>query len=287
MTDDKAASGAHAARELRDCGALDGLFAQIREGSVSLTGQDGLLPALLKESLEAGLRAELDDHLGYDKGEPTTVARGNARNGTTPKTIDSEVGPFDIEVPRDRAGSFTPRLVRKGQRRLDGLDSMIISLYAGGIETCATSPTTCAKPWRSTCRQPRSPRSPTRCARRSWPGRAGLWKPSTRWSTWMPSGSRSVRGTRSPTGPPTSPSVRGMEGVKHVLGIWVQADEAASFWAHVCSDLANRGVSDVLIVCRAGWQACPRPPGRPGPTPWSRPARVPPDPGLHAVCVLR
>lgn len=96
--DNKAAWGAQAARELRDCGALDGLLAQIREGSVPLTGSDGLLPGLLKESLEAGLRAELDDHLGYDKGEPTTMARGNARNGTTSKTIDSEVGPFEIEA---------------------------------------------------------------------------------------------------------------------------------------------------------------------------------------------
>ncbi len=65
----------------------------------------------------------LSEHLGYDKGEPTTQARGNARNGTTSKMVDSEVGPFEIEVPRDRAGTFTPRLVRKGQRRLDGLDA--------------------------------------------------------------------------------------------------------------------------------------------------------------------
>ena len=75
----------------------------------------------------------MSEHLGYEKGEPTSQARSNARNGTTPKTVDSEVGPFEIEVPRDRAGTFTPRLVRKGQRRLDGLDAMIISLYAGGM----------------------------------------------------------------------------------------------------------------------------------------------------------
>ena len=65
----------------------------------------------------------LSEHLGYDRGEPTSQARGNARNGTTSKTVDSEVGPFEIEVPRDRAGTFTPRLVCKGQRRLDGLDA--------------------------------------------------------------------------------------------------------------------------------------------------------------------
>ena len=75
----------------------------------------------------------MSEHLGYDKGEPTSQARGNARNGTTSKMVDSEVGPFEIEVPRDRAGTFTPRLVRKGQRRLDGLDAMIISLYVGGM----------------------------------------------------------------------------------------------------------------------------------------------------------
>ena len=109
------------------------MFEQIDSGQVSMTGADGLLPALVKEALERGLAAELTEHLGYDKGEPTTQARGNARNGTTSKMVDSEVGPFEIEVPRDRAGTFTPRLVRKGQRRLDGLDAMIISLYAGGM----------------------------------------------------------------------------------------------------------------------------------------------------------
>ena len=84
-------------------------------GRVNMTGVDGLLPALVKEALERGLAAELTEHLGYDRGEPTSQARGNARNGTTSKTVDSEVGPFEIEVPRDRAGTFTPRLVRTGE----------------------------------------------------------------------------------------------------------------------------------------------------------------------------
>ena len=89
-----------------------------------MTGADGLLPALVKEALERGLAAELTEHLGYDKGEPTSQARGNARNGTTSKMVDSSGwGPSRPVVPRDRAGTFTPRLVRKGQRRLDGLDA--------------------------------------------------------------------------------------------------------------------------------------------------------------------
>ena len=130
----KPVDGRDVARRLRETGALDGLFEQIDSGEVEMTGARGLLPALLKEVLERGLRAELTEHLGYEKGEPTTSARGNARNGTTTKTIDSEVGPFET------SGAPGPgRLVHaapgsaKGQRRMDGLDSMIIGLCAGGM----------------------------------------------------------------------------------------------------------------------------------------------------------
>ena len=81
--------------QLRETGALDGLFEKIDAGQVNMTGTDGLLPALVKEALERGLAAELTEHLGYDKGEPTSQARGNARNGATSKMVDSEVGPFE------------------------------------------------------------------------------------------------------------------------------------------------------------------------------------------------
>ncbi len=173
------AGGQDVVDRLRSAGSLDGLFEQIDAGQVKMTGADGLLPALVKEALERGLGAELTEHLGYEKGESTAQARGNARNGTTPKTVDSEVGPFEIEVPRDRAGTFTPRLVRKGQRRLDGLDAMIISLYAGGIEKCATSSTTW--PPRSVWSCPQGPfrRSPTRSLTPSWSGSAARWTSST------------------------------------------------------------------------------------------------------------
>ena len=124
-------AGAGVVEQLRSCGALDGLFERIDSGEVEITGTDGLLPALLKEALERGLAAELTDHLGYERGESAPSARPNPRNGTTAKTVDSEVGPFEIEVPRDRAGSFTPRRVAQGDSAdPGGLDSMIISLYA-------------------------------------------------------------------------------------------------------------------------------------------------------------
>ena len=127
------ASGIELVAQIQASGALDELFAKIDSGEVAITGFDGLLPALLKTSLERGLQAKMSGHIGYEKGEHAPAKRPNARNGTTSKTIESEVGSFTVDVPRDRAGSFTPRLIRKGQRRLDGLDDMIISLYAGGM----------------------------------------------------------------------------------------------------------------------------------------------------------
>jgi hypothetical protein len=112
---------------------LDGLFAQIDAGELELTGDGGFIPALIKTALERGLQVELTDHLGYEKGDPDAAAFPNSRNGSTPKTVATQVGDVDLHVPRDREGSFTPRLVPKGSRRLGGLDEMIISLYAGGM----------------------------------------------------------------------------------------------------------------------------------------------------------
>lgn len=222
VTDEKAgrAGGRGVVEELRASGGLDGLFERIDSGQVELTGSDGLLPALLKQALERGLQAELTDHLGYEKGESTAVARGNARNGTTVKTIDSEVGSFEIEVPRDRAGSFTPHLVRKGQRRMDGLDAMIISLYAGGMTVREirhhldstlgvelSTGTICQDHRRRVRRRPSV----------AGPAAGGLLPgdlPRAR------SASRSVTRGGCPAGRPTSPSAWTWTAVLHVLGIW-------------------------------------------------------------------
>ena len=127
------APGTLAAAELAASGALDGLFAQIDSGELDLTGDGGFIPALIKAALERGLQVELADHLGYEKGAPDAAAFVNSRNGSTPKTVVSQVGDVDLAIPRDRQGTFTPRLVPKGSRRLGGLDEMIISLYAGGM----------------------------------------------------------------------------------------------------------------------------------------------------------
>src|SRR5215207_10628285 len=120
-------------RELFSDDLLDQLMSRVDENGVALTGAGGFLPELVKAVLERGMDAELTDHLGYERGDPAGRGSPNSRNGTTPKTVQSQIGPMGLDVPRDRDSSFEPRLVPKGERRLHGLDDMIISLYAGGM----------------------------------------------------------------------------------------------------------------------------------------------------------
>lgn len=132
VPDQESAAGA-LRREFVDDDLLDRLVACSGERGVELTGEGGFLPELIKAVLERGMKAELRDHLGYDKHDRAGYGSGNSRNGTTAKTVHTEVGPVRIDQPRDRAGSFKSCLLPPGQRRLAGLDDMIISLYAGGM----------------------------------------------------------------------------------------------------------------------------------------------------------
>lgn len=106
-----------------------------RADGVELVGPDGMLTGLTKSVLETALEAELTEHLGYEPHEAAGRDGGNSRNGTRPKTVLTEIGPVEIEVPRDRDGSFEPQLVRKRQRRLDGIDEIVLSLSARGLTT--------------------------------------------------------------------------------------------------------------------------------------------------------
>src|ERR1700729_2127115 len=112
------------------------LVARAREQGVSLTGPDGLLKQLTKTVLETALNQELTEHLGHEKHGSPEPGSGNVRNGTRSKTVLTEAsGEVGIEVPRDRAGTFEPQIVRKRQRRLTGVDEMVLSLYAKGLTT--------------------------------------------------------------------------------------------------------------------------------------------------------
>lgn len=111
------------------------LVEQARDEGIALTGDGGLLPALVARVLETGLAAELTEHLGYERHAPQGYGSGNSRNGFFAKTVGTEVGPVGVRVPRDRAGTFEPQLVPHGTRRLDGLADQVISLYAQGLTT--------------------------------------------------------------------------------------------------------------------------------------------------------
>jgi len=248
--------GADVAAEMAASGALDEVFARIDSGDLELTGDGGFIPGLIKAALERGLAAELTGHLGYEKGAPEASMFANSRNGTTPKTLASQVGDFDLDVPRDRDGSFIPRLVPKGSRRLGGLDEMIISLYAGGMtirdiqhhlastigtelshETISKITDEIGEEILAWQRRPLESLYPV---------------------IYLDALVVKVRDGAHVINKSAHIAVGvDMDGVKHVLGIWIQTSEGAKFWAGVCADLANRGVRDVLIVCCDGLTGLP------------------------------
>ncbi len=113
---------------------MGGLVAQAKADGIRMTGEGGLLAQLTKLVVEGALEGELTDHLGRESGERADEGRsGNYRNGHRAKTVTTEAGPVEIKVPRDRNGSFDPQLVRKRQRRLTGVDEMVLSLSAKGL----------------------------------------------------------------------------------------------------------------------------------------------------------
>ena len=111
------------------------IIEQAQEQGLQLTGEGGLLPDMIKAAVEAALRAEMADHLGYDRHDRVGRGSGNSRNGLTAKTVQTTAGPVGLEVPRDRNGTFDPVTVPKGVRRLNDFDDMIMSLFAKGMTT--------------------------------------------------------------------------------------------------------------------------------------------------------
>jgi len=242
--------------ELVAGGLLDELMAKVDAGGLQLTGEGGFLPEMIRAVLERGLAAELTEHLGYEKGDPAGRGSPNCRNGSTPKTLATEVGDVALATPRDRAGSFEPRLVPKGSRRAGGLDEMIISLYAGGMtvrdiqhhlaRTIGTdlSHETISKVTDAVVEEVKAWQS--RPLEEIYP------------IVYLDALVVKVRDGHQVRNKAAHIAVGvDLDGVRHVLGIWVQATEGAKFWAGVCAELANRGVRDVLIVCCDGLSGFP------------------------------
>ena len=240
---------------MTESGALDEIFARIDAGE-PLTGHSGLIKGMLKASLERGLEAELGEHVGYERGDPDAARFDNSRNGSFAKTVATEIGDVELAVPRDRNGTFSPMLVPTGVRRLDGLDAMIVSLYAGGMtirdighhlastigtelshETISKVTDAVADEVLAWQQRPLEALYPV---------------------IYLDAIIVKVRDGGHVRNKAAHIAVGvDMDGVKHVLGIWVQATEGAKFWASVCAELANRGVADVLIVCCDGLTGFP------------------------------
>jgi putative transposase len=241
---------------LVDQGFLDDLMSRVDDGGVQLIGEGGFLPELVKRVLEAGLQAEMTGHLGYERHDRAGHGSGNSRNGSIPKRLGTEVGDVDLVTPRDRNGSFEPRLVPKGQRRVGGLSDMIISLYAGGMtirdiqahleRTLGTelSHETISNITDAVLEEVKA-----------WQARP---LEAVYPIVYLDALVVKVKDTHAVRNKAAHIAV-GVDGdgIKHVLGIWVQTSEGAKFWAGVLAELRNRGVKDVLIACCDGLTGFP------------------------------
>lgn len=228
---------------LEASGALDELYSMIDASEVALDGKDGLIQQLIKAGLERRLQAELSDHLGYDKGDPEAALFPNSRNGSSPKTVATSVGDVELAIPRDRDATFTPALVPKGSRRVGGLDGMIVLLYAGGMTVRDIEHHLVSTIGTEISRETISKITDEVLA---WQRRP---LESFYPVIYLDAIVVKVRDGAHVRNEAAHIAVGvDMEGVKHVLGIWIQATEGAKFWAGVCAELANRGVADVLIV---------------------------------------
>jgi transposase-like protein len=223
---------------------------------VSLVGPGGLLSGLTKTVLETALEAELTEDLGYEAHEPAGRNSGNSRNGTRSKTVLTEVGPVEIDVPRDRNGTFEPKLVRKRQRRLTGVDDLVISLVAKGLttgEVCAhLAEIYGADVSRDTV---------SRITDRVLEGMAE-WqnRPLDRVypvlfidaiHVKIRDGAVANRPIYTAVGVTT-------DGERDILGLWAgTGGEGAKFWLHVLTEIKNRGVADVCIVVCDGLTGLP------------------------------
>lgn len=234
---------------------LDELLADYSKPE-DLTGEDGLFKQLKKALLERAMNAELDDHLGYEKGDVQGRNGGNSRNGHGKKTVISDDGPLEISTPRDRDASFEPQIIKKGQRRFDGFDDKIISMYARGmsqneirghleeiygvevskdlISTVTDAVMDEVRDWQS---RPLDAVYPVIIfdALRVKIRDEGLVRNK---AVYLALGFT-------------------LDGHKEVLGLWIEQTEGAKFWLRVMNEIKNRGVNDVFIAVVDGLKGFP------------------------------
>jgi putative transposase len=221
-----------------------------------LLGDGGLFKELKKALLERALSAELRDHLGYAKGDPKGKKTGNSRNGHGSKKVTGEDGEMDILVPRDRDASFEPQIIKKGQRRFDGFDDKIISMYARGMSVreirghldelygVEVSPDLISRVTDEVMDEVRE------------------WQSRPLDNIYPIIIFDALRVKIRDEGTVRNKAVYlalgfTLEGHKEVLGLWIEQTEGAKFWLRVMTEIKNRGVGDVFIAVVDGLKGFP------------------------------
>lgn len=235
---------------------IDELVGRARAQGLDLVGEGGLLQQLTKRILESALEGEITDHLGYEKHDAAGRDTGNSRNGTRAKTVLTDVGPVEIAVPRDRDGSFEPRIVRKRQRRLSGVDEMVISLSAKGLTTGEVQAHLAEVYGAEVSRQTIST-----ITDRVLDGMAE-WqnRPLDRVYpvVFVDCINVKVRDGKVANRPIYVALAVTAEGHRDILGLWAgDGAEGAKFWLHVLTEIKNRGVEDVLMLVCDGLKGLP------------------------------
>ena len=235
---------------------IDQLLAEHGHRPEDLVGETGLLKQLTKAVLERALDAELTDHLGYEKHDPAGHHSGNSRNGKSRKKLKGDFGEIDLETPRDRNGTFEPKIVAKGQTRFTGFDSKILSMYARGMTTreiqghleeiygVDVSPTLISNVTEAVQEEVRAWQS--RPLETLYP----IVYLDALYVKMRDSGHVQNRAVYVAIG-------LNVDGMKEVLGLWTSANEGAKFWLQVLTEIRNRGVQDILIACVDGLKGFP------------------------------
>jgi len=228
-----------------------------REQGLSLTGPDGLLKQLTKTVIETALNEEMTEHLGYEKHDPAGAGTGNIRNGTRAKTVLTEAsGHVEVEVPRDRAGTFEPQIVRKRQRRLNGVDEIVLSLYAKGLTTGEIS-AHFAEIYGASVSKETISRITDRVIEemQDWSVRP---LDAVYAAVFIDAIVVKVRDGQVANRPFYAAIGVSLEGERDILGLWAgTGGEGAKFWMAVLTDLKNRGVTDSFFVVCDGLKGLP------------------------------
>jgi putative transposase len=227
------------------------------EQGLSLTGPDGLLKQFTKTVIETALNEEMTEHLGFEKHDPDGAGTGNVRNGTRAKSVLTEsTGHVEIEVPRDRDGSFEPQIVKKRQRRLNGVDQVVLSLYAKGLTTGEIS-AHFAEIYGASVSKETISRITDKVIEEmnDWSVRP---LDEVYAAVFIDAIVVKVRDGQVANRPFYAAIGVTLEGDKDVLGLWAgTGGEGAKFWMSVLTDLRNRGVKDVFFVVCDGLKGLP------------------------------